>query len=93
MIIVNLKKLLSYKFNTIRYIAKVIMVYKCVAINCPSGYRGEKLDQKVTFYSFPLEEKHLLQTWLKRLARKDYVPTKHSKLCSLHFKFEDFVTE
>ena len=47
----------------------------------------------MTFHSFPLEDKHLPQTWLKRLARKDYVPTKHSKLCSLHFKFEDFVTD
>ena len=45
------------------------------------------------FHSFSLEDKHLLQTCLKRLARKDYVPTKHSKLCSLHFKFEDFVTD
>ena len=69
------------------------MVYKCATINCRSGYRGEKQDQKVTFHSFPLEDKHFLQTWLKRLIRKDYVPTKNSKLCSLHFKFEDFVTD
>ena len=54
------------------------MVYKCAVIDCRSGYR-ENQDQKVTFHSFPLEDKHLLQTWLKRLARKDYVPTKHSK--------------
>ena len=57
------------------------MVYKCATSNCRSGYSGEKQDQKVTFYSFPLEDKQLLQTRLKRLARKDYVPTKHSKLC------------
>ena len=71
------------------------MLHKCPAItcNCRSGYRGEKQDQKVTFHSFPLEDKHLLQTWLKRLARKDYVPTKHSKLCSLYFKFKGFVTD
>ena len=85
--------MLTYKFNTIRYIAKVTMVYKCAAVNCRSGYRGEKQDQKVTFHSFALEDKHLLQTWLKRLARKDYVPTKNSKLCFLHFKFEDYVTD
>ena len=69
------------------------MIYKCTAINCRSGYRGEKQDQKVTFHYFPLEDKHLSQTWLKRLARKDYVPTKYSKLCSLHFKFKDFVAD
>ena len=69
------------------------MVYKCAAINCRSGYRGEKQNQKVTFHSFSLEDKHFLQTWLKQLARKDYVSTKHFKLCSLHFKFEDFATD
>ena len=61
MITVKVKKLLNYKFNTIRYIAKVTMVYKGAAINCRSGYRGEKQNQKVTFHSFPLEDKHLLQ--------------------------------
>ena len=66
------------------------MVYKCAAINCRSDYRGEKQDQKVTFHSFSLEDKHFFQTWLKRLTRKDYAPT---KLCSLDFKFEDFVTD
>ena len=45
------------------------MIYKCATINCRSGYRGEKQDRKVAFHSFPLEDKHLLQTWLKRLAR------------------------
>ena len=69
------------------------MVYKCTSINCQFDYRGEKQDQKVLFHSYHLKDKHLLQTWLKRLARKDYVRIKHSKLCSLHFKFEDFVTD
>ena len=26
-------------------------------------------------------------------SKKSYIPTIHSKLCSLHFKFEDFVTD
>ena len=68
------------------------MVYKCAAINCQSRYRGEKQDQEVTFY-YVLKNKHLPQTWLKQLARKDYVRIKHSKLCFLYFKFEDFVTD
>ena len=41
------------------------MVYKCAAINCRSGYKGKKQDQKGTFHSFLLEDKQLLQTWLK----------------------------
>ena len=46
------------------------MIYKCATINCRSGYRGEKQDQKVTFHSFPLDDKNLLQTWLKRQQEK-----------------------
>ena len=40
-----------------------------------------------------MHDKQLLQGWLKRIARKDFTPTKYSRLCSLHFKPEDFVTE
>ena len=69
------------------------MVYKCAASTCRSGYSGEKRDQNVIFHSFPLNNKQLLKRWLERLARKGYTPTKHSKLCSLHFKSEDFVTD
>ena len=53
-------------------------------------YRGKK-DPTVTFHAFPLQNKQLLQNWLNRLARKDFTPTKFSRLCSLHFKPEDFV--
>ena len=47
----------------------------------------------MTFHAFPLHDQQLLQAWLKRLARKDITPTKYSKLCSIHFTPEDFVTE
>ena len=42
------------------------MVNKCCAINCRSGYTGEKKDPDVTFHSFPLHDKELLQDRLKR---------------------------
>ena len=69
------------------------MVTKCCAINCRSGYTSENKDPDVTFHSFPLYDKQLLQDRLKRVARKDFTPTKYSRLCSLHFKPEDFVKE
>ena len=69
------------------------MVYKCAALNCRSGYSGENKNCEITFHSFPLHDKNLLQLWLKRLARKDFKPTKHSKVCSLHFTNDDFVNE
>ena len=69
------------------------MVNKCCAINCRSGYIGESKNPDVTFHSFPLHDKQLLQGWLKRIARKGFTPTQYSRLCSLHFKPEDFVKE
>ena len=69
------------------------MVNKCCAINCRSGYTGENKDPDVTFHLFPPHDKQLLQGWLKRIARKDFMPTKYSRLYSLHFKPEDFVKE
>ena len=66
------------------------MVNKCSATNCRSGYSGECKDPNVTFHSFPLNDKKLLKIWLKNIARKDFTPTKYSRLCSLHFKVEDF---
>ena len=60
---------------------------------CRSGYASENKDSNITFYLFPLHDKQLLQGWLKRIARKDFTPTKYSRLCLLHFKLEDFVIE
>ena len=62
-----------------------MMVYKCTAINCRSSYDGESKDLNVTFPAFPLHDQQLLLAWLKRLARKDFTPTKYSKLCSIYF--------
>ena len=70
-----------------------MMVYKCAAINCQSGCDGESKDPNVTFHAFPLHDQQLLQAWLKRLARKNFIPTKYSKLCLIHFSPEDFVIE
>ena len=29
--------------------------------------------------------------WLKSIARKNFKPSKYSKLCSLHFKTDNFI--
>ena len=66
------------------------MVYKCAAINCKSGYSSEEKKLNVTYHSFPLKNEELLCNWLKNIARKNFKPSKYSKLCSLHFKADDF---
>ena len=63
-------------------------------MNLGSDYFTENFDVKenVTFHSFPLNDEQLLQAWMKRIARKDFNPTKYSRLCSLHFKADDFIS-
>jgi len=68
------------------------MVNKCAAFGCKSGYKGhEQTGVKITFHSFPLNNKDLCDKWIRANPRKDFVPSKHSKLCSLHFQPTDFI--
>ena len=67
------------------------MVYKCAASDCKSGYSSEEKKLNVTYHSFPLKNEELLCNWLKNIARKNFKPSKYSKLCSLHFKADDFI--
>ena len=72
------------------------MVNKCAAFGCKSGYKGhEQRDQcvKITFHSFPLANKELCDRWIRAISREDFTPSKHSRICSLHFKGTDFVEE
>ena len=32
-----------------------------------------------------------MNKWLKRLSRKNFRPSKYSRICSIHFKSDDFV--
>ena len=65
------------------------MVNKCVAYGCKSGYKSD--DRKdVTFHSFP-KDAEICGKWLRANPRKDFVISKHSRMCSLHFTDNDFV--
>jgi len=71
------------------------MVNKCSAFGCTSGYKrkNDATDASVTFHAYPLNNKELCDKWVKANPRKDFLPSKHSKLCSLHFHPSDFQTE
>ena len=77
--------------------ATVKMVNKCAAFGCRSGYQGcpgiKEDGTKVTFHSFPIHNPELCGKWVRANPRKDFTPTKHSKLCSLHFQPSDFIQE
>ena len=72
------------------------MVNKCAAFGCKSGYKNHVQQDdniKITFHSFPLDNKELCDRWVRVNPRTDFVPSKHSRLFSLHFKPGDFVQE
>lgn len=69
------------------------MPNKCVAVGCKSGYVSSLQSKGITFHSFPLLKKELLEKWVRRISRVGWNPTKYSKLCSLHFMDGDFETE
>ena len=90
----SLKVAASSNFCVIRSVA--IMVNKCSAYGCKSGYTSNRqtdLQNRVTFHVFPLHNKELCDKWVKANPRKDFIPNKNSRLCSLHFQPDDFVKD
>lgn len=72
------------------------MVNKCCAFGCKSGYDSQHPTDasgvRVTFHSFP-QDNEVRQKWIRANPRKDFVPSKHSRMCSLHFRASDFVEQ
>ncbi|GBM20604.1 hypothetical protein AVEN_261722-1 [Araneus ventricosus] len=66
------------------------MPSKCFVSGCRSNYNSEN---KVRVFSFPRNDA-LKTQWLQAIHREDKrEPSKASKICALHFKAEDIVTE
>ena len=57
---------------------------------CTSGYSSNESKQIAKFH-FPLKNRDLNQLWIRFVNRKDWIPTKHSVLCELHFE-DKFIT-
>ena len=76
------------------------MPYKSSAFGCKTGYKRknnsdsegsqEVKQPKPTMHAFP-KEQEMLQRWVRANPREDFVPTKNSRMCSLHFKPADFI--
>ena len=61
----------------------------CAVVGCNSCSRKENVCQ-----SFPLpKEEKTRQEWLKRINRKDFEPTKNTRVCIKHFASEAFVSQ
>ena len=74
------------------FVAFVIMPHHCCVPMCS---KNSKRNPNVSFHKFPLPEKdrELHKRWLDEIRRdegKDFTVNKHTKVCSEHFKAEDF---
>lgn len=63
------------------------MVYTCCVPGCTTGNNG-KLEGK-SMHSFPRNEEKKGE-WIQRIRRQGFLPTKYSKVCSIHFELSDF---
>ena len=72
------------------------MGWKCCVPNCKSGYDETQATPapalKLSFYRFP-PEPDIRHTWIRNISRSDQEPNKYSRVCSIHFKENDFQVE
>ncbi|MCP4487124.1 MAG: THAP domain-containing protein [Gammaproteobacteria bacterium] len=72
------------------------MGFKCAAFGCRSGYdntNNESGENPISMFSFPRKNPEILDIWLRRIRRENYVVTESSRLCSLHFVESDYLVE
>ena len=62
------------------------MVY-CVAYSCNS-----RSGHGLGMYTFPKDE-HQQKIWVQKVKRQNFVPSEHSRLCSRHFDFYQFLID
>ena len=62
---------------------------RCAIYGCDNNNRGEKPKNKISFFRFPYEENEL-QMWILACCRSDKINISNSRVCSVHFKEEDF---
>jgi hypothetical protein len=67
------------------------MPYRCCVPLCKGNY-GYGDAPNVTVFSFP-QDQELKKKWLKAIPCADLIPKKFSKVCQLHFKVEDIISD
>lgn len=63
-------------------------VYGCN--ECTPYKSGEIVDSNISFHVFPSNKK-LCKQWVLLCHRKDQINTKNARICSKHFKMDDFI--
>ena len=63
----------------------------CVAYGCTLKVRAaaQAKGERVSYHKFP-EDKAVRKAWIAKIKREEFVVSRHSKVCSLHFTKESF---
>ncbi|XP_047138924.1 THAP domain-containing protein 1-like [Hydra vulgaris] len=63
------------------------MVNSCAAYGCSNRYiKGGKK----SFHKFPFQNSELCKKWIIALKRENFLPSKHTCICSDHFLESDY---
>ena len=67
------------------------MPHYCCAGECNN--HSERAPKHVSFHKLLLEDKKLLKVWITKIRRdpRYFSPNMHTKICSEHFKEDDFI--
>ncbi|TNN19260.1 Transcriptional repressor p66-beta isoform 3 [Schistosoma japonicum] len=58
---------------------------------CFAGCHNRTDDGRgLSFFRFPRRDAERTACWIKACGRKEFVPSQHSRVCSQHFKYDDF---
>ena len=66
------------------------MAYTCCVLKCKSGYQSVKTTEKVPLFKFPIDVT-LKESWKRAIPCKDWTLTDSHRVCSKHFKENDFM--
>ena len=69
---------------------KTTMGFKCCVPECRTGYDGPPGASNLSMHMFPSKEPDLRQQWIRNIHRDDQEPTLNHRVCSLHFRDNDF---
>ena len=58
---------------------------------CNTDNNSVNFDSEISFHTFPTNNPKQLKHWIYLCRRKDVFNTKYARICSKHFKVDDFI--
>ncbi|KAJ4448840.1 hypothetical protein ANN_00231 [Periplaneta americana] len=59
---------------------------------CANGCTNRRVKGgNIQFFTFPFKDQERLKKWIAAVRRRNFLPTRHSRICSEHFTKEDYL--